>query len=68
MLSRSWRARICTAALASLLLFATACGSDDGAGVRTIEEGGSSSASGSASGSGSASASGSASTMESESE
>ena len=48
--------------LAVLLLALPACGGDDGAGVRTIDEDGS--ASGSASGSSSGSASGSASTTE----
>ena len=52
--------RLLCAALAIAVL-ATACGEDDGAGVRVIDDGGSGSGSGSASGSGSGSASGSAS-------
>lgn len=47
------------AAAAALILAAAACGSDDGAGVRTIDGSGSTGGSGSAAGSGSGSASGS---------
>jgi hypothetical protein len=44
-------------AMTAAMLLATACGGDDGTGVRTIEEGGSGSVSGSGSGSGPASGS-----------
>ena len=58
--------RLILATLGATALLAACGGGDDGAGVRTIDEGGSSS--GSASGSSSGSSSGSASTTESESE
>lgn len=56
MATRKWAVSMSAVALAAMVGL-TACGGDDGAGVRTIDDGGS--ASGSASGSVSGSASGS---------
>ena len=70
MVSRSWAVRACALAIVGSLSLA-ACGDDDGAGVRTIDEDSSSSgsASGSDSGSTASEASGSASgSVEAESE
>lgn len=58
MMPSSWRARLGAAAFVATLLLA-GCGGDDGAGVRTIDDGGSASGSGSASGPASGSGSGS---------
>lgn len=68
MLARRWAVRASAAAVVASLSLA-ACGGDDGAGVRTIDDDSSASGSGSASGSsGSVSGSSSGSVTESESE